>query len=434
MAAIDQHLLKVRSPVDGKEIPYHVSAPNPLPTSPIPLVFLLHDTLADPSSSAFIELAFQTASNWSSALAMGPTALLVQPWGRGNAGWLGPAGRALFDVWNQLEDQFLLPDSAALFGVGAGGCGAIQLAAQFPERFRAVSAVNPWTDERLCLPFGIDDHPVWETDARRSVRPINLALKLAGKSIVLASVPVGDALSALAAKRHFACFVESLEKSGVEWHDFSVEAHPLFDTPPSLDLPRILRNLVESSNAGRSPDREKLSMPPSMFWRSLSIVVGTLGETSEIDAMRRLAERIRDRWLSGEDSCNLAPRDRRLHQEIPIIVDSDAVAESPAGDLVVLGSPRLNLLAARWADRLAVSWPSNESDAFVLLGQAFSNPEAFAVASGSRPDGEDGRVWIVAAGSEAAWIDVDRVRFAFLSDVFIESKPDEILWMNHERG
>jgi hypothetical protein len=433
MTAIDQHLLKIRSPVDGMEIPFHVSAPSPLPKSPIPLVFLLHDSLADPPPGAFIEQTFQTASEWSSILAGGPPTLLVQLWGRGNAGWFGPAGRALFDVWNELEDQFLLTGSAALFGIGSGGCGAIQLSGRFPERFHATAAVNPWSDERLFLPFGIDDHPVWEADARKAVRPTHLASRLVGKAVALAHVPLADAFRTQAAKRHFDCLVQSLNASGTAWRDFSTKVNPFSEKPATVHLPAMLRMLVEPPQASRPVDREKFAPPSALFWRSVSIVVGTLGETSEIDAMRRLAERIRERWLSGEDSCNLAPGDRRLVQEIPIVADSEAVKELPAGDLVVLGSPRLSLLSARWKDRLPISWPSNDSDEFVLLGRAFSNPAGFAAASSARPDGAEGRVWIVAAGSEEAWIDVDRVRFAFLPGVFVQPKPDEILWMNDER-
>src|SRR5688572_4425095 len=155
MASIDQHVLKVRSSVDGREIPFHVSAPSQLPKSPLPFAFLLHDSLVDPSPGAFVEEAFRRAEEWRSALVEGPPALLVQPWGRGNASWFGPAGRALFDVWEELQDHFRIAPTAALLGTGAGGEGAIQLAAHFSSRFSAVAAVNPWTDDRLNLPLGM---------------------------------------------------------------------------------------------------------------------------------------------------------------------------------------------------------------------------------------------------------------------------------------
>lgn len=431
MTAIDQHLLKVRSPIDGKEIPYHVSAPNPLPKTPIPVVFLLHDTLEDPSPAAFIEEAFRSAAEWSAVLSDGPPGLLVQPWGRGNASWFGPAGRALFDVWNQLQDQFLIPSSAVLFGTGSGGTGAIQLAAKFSRRFHAVAAVNPWTDDQLLLPFGIDDHPSWEADARRMVHPVDLAEKLVGKTIALANVPGRNDFSAIAAKRHFGLVTEALGRNGVEWRDFSVKANLFSEAPAAIDLAAIWKMLV-ATNDDKTSSPGRLTYPNSLFWRPLSIVVGTLGETSENGLMQSLAERIRSRWLSGEESSNIAPGDRRLIQEIPIVSDSEAVAETPEGDLVVLGSPRLNLLAAKWADRLPATWPSNESDEFAILGRTFANHSAFAVAKSARPDGEDGNVWIVAAGSEDAWVDVDRVRFSFLPDVFVQPKPGEILWMNHQ--
>jgi pimeloyl-ACP methyl ester carboxylesterase len=429
-AAIDQHLLKVRSPVDGMEIPYHVSAPNPLPSSPLPAVFLLHDALADPSPGAFIEEAFRAAADWKDALADGPPALLVQTWGRGNAAWCGAAGRALFDVWRDLEDQFLLNGFAALVGRGAGGTGALQLAAQFPHRVQAVAALDPWTDERLSLPFGTDDHPAWERDARRSIRPVDLAARFAGRVVLLGHASTGDAFASLTAKRHFDAMTMALAAADVEWQDFSAVNDPFTETKSDLDRGAIWNALARPLHEGRQPGGDHDGSPDSPFWRPLTVVVGTLGETEEVDALRGLAERIGSRWSSGEDSRNLAPGDRRLVQKIPVLDDSEAVAETPDGDLLLLGSPRLHLLAAKWKDRLGVAWPSSESDEFAVLGRTFAHPSALAAVRSKRPDGGDGRVTILTAGSYEAWAEADRLRFAFLPDVFVQAKPGELLWMN----
>ena len=433
MAAIETHVLKVRSSVDGREIPYHVSAPKPLPKTPLPLVFLLHDSLADPSAGAFIEETFRAAANWNKAMADGSPGLLVQSWGRGNGAWFGAGGRALFDVWEQVQDQFVVTAKAAVIGMGAGGTGALQLAAQLPDHFCAVSAINPWVDERLELEIGAAQAPAWESDARAQIRPVDLAPRLTKPAISLARASTGDALGDVVCKRHFRAMAAALEGHELWWRDLSVRARGFgdraeLDVAAHWEFAASPRN-NESSNEWRWPE-----FPDGLFWRPATIVVGTLGETDETEVIRHLAERMRDRWLRGEDSNGVAQGDLRLIQDVTIIEDVQAAADHPAGDLVVLGAPRLNLLAAKWANRLEVAWPNEGADDFSVLGRAFTNPRALAVVRSARPDGENGSVWVVTAPSLEGWVDVDRLRFSFLPDVFVQAKPGEELWMNREES
>jgi pimeloyl-ACP methyl ester carboxylesterase len=427
-----QHSLKFRSSADGRPIPVHVSAPRELLKTRLPVVLLLHDSAVDPSPAAFVEEAFRQAAAWKSAMSESPPGLLVQVWGRGNSAWLGPAGKSLFDVWDELQHHFLMAPTASVIGFGSGGTGALQLAATFPERFHSVAAVNPWTDDRLFLPLGTKDYPVWEAAARKEIRPVDLAAKLTGKQVLVGHAPIGDSFAALAAMRHVEAFRNALTAAGIECRDISVRSNPFSEQHASLDLNAIWRSLACGGEGG---SRKGVEFPRRLFWRPLSIVVGTLGESADSDAMRGFAERLCGRWLSGEDSCHPHLGRRELVKEIPILSDAHAIEETPDGDLVILGSPRLNLLAAKWPDRLAAKWPSKETDEFAILGRTFADPAAFVVARKERPDGHDGETWIASANSTDAWVDLDRLRFAFLPPVFVQPSSGEVLWMEQgERG
>ncbi len=182
----ERHFFKYRSPVDGAEVAFHVVAPAAPPAEPLPVVWLLHDNLPLPTAAEFVEEALKQASAWLPAMQDGAAGLLVQPFGRGNGCWIGPAGRDLFDVRAEVQRRFLVePGSGSLLGVGAGATGALQLAAWFPHEFAAVAALGPWAEDLFDLPWGVDDWPDWEAPQRRALAPRALATNLANLPVWL---------------------------------------------------------------------------------------------------------------------------------------------------------------------------------------------------------------------------------------------------------
>jgi pimeloyl-ACP methyl ester carboxylesterase len=218
MTAIARHLMYFRSSVDGADLPYLVCAPaaESAAAGRLPVVFLLHDHLRDPSPGGFIEEAFRRAAHWESALRSSCPALLIQPFGRGNAGWLGVAARDIFDVWEHVRHAYCCdPDAVSLVGIGAGGTGALQLAGWRPDRFSAIAAIGAWTDDRFDLPIGMSQWPVWEQPQRLAVNPLFLANNLTHMPIYLEHPWWFNGLSGTAGRAHYDAMVAQLSSLGV---------------------------------------------------------------------------------------------------------------------------------------------------------------------------------------------------------------------------
>ncbi|QDU64519.1 hypothetical protein Pan216_54090 [Planctomycetes bacterium Pan216] len=186
MSAIARHVFHYRSSIDGTEQPYVVCAPEERSPEPLPVVFLLHDVLETPTPSEFTEHALREASIWLPDLEAGRCPIFVQPFGRGNGGWLGVGARDLFDVWNELKTQFPCEENAvSLLGVGAGATGALQLASWYPDCFSAVASIGAWTDDRQDLPLGASGRDHWERGQRQAMNPIELVTNLQGIALHL---------------------------------------------------------------------------------------------------------------------------------------------------------------------------------------------------------------------------------------------------------
>lgn len=214
-----RHLFHYRSELDRTDQPYLVSAPVETPrTGRLPILFVLHDTLAEPTPEGFLEAATAEAARWDDALSESRPAVLAFPFGRGNAGWLGAGGRDLFDVWEELADKFPLEDKAALAGIGAGATGALQLATWFPDRFSAVAAVGAWTSEREDLPLGAREWPAWERTQRRAVSPARLACNLAGLGVYLEHPWWIDGADDSASPSHLDALVSELVRFKIPFH------------------------------------------------------------------------------------------------------------------------------------------------------------------------------------------------------------------------
>lgn len=184
---IERSLFHVASSIDGARQPYLVSYPQGHPSSePLPVVVLLHDTLEQPTASHFIEQAFRTAHEWAPAMEKSPPVCLLQPYGRGNAGWIGWGFADLFDALTDLGQRLVCSaDPPMLLGIGMGGTAALQLACWYPDRFTSVAAIAPWTDPGFDLPIGCEEYPDWQQPQLRQLSPASLAGNLAAKPVYL---------------------------------------------------------------------------------------------------------------------------------------------------------------------------------------------------------------------------------------------------------
>lgn len=255
MTQVVRHLFHYRSPLDDQDQPYVVSAPSEMPaTGRLPVIFFLHDTLPEASAGAFTETALREAARWQTILTGARPALLVQPFGRGNAGWIGAGGRDLFDVWKQLAQQFPIEPTAGLLGVGGGATGALLLGCWFPERFSAIAACGAWTDDRLDLPLGAVNWPAWERAQRRALAPRPLAGNLHGLPLHFEHAWWQDGLEGTAPRAHLMSMLEKLENEGISYSSAdSVGALVLRREAPA-DPIRLLNWLLDSP---RTPEHRR---------------------------------------------------------------------------------------------------------------------------------------------------------------------------------
>jgi hypothetical protein len=155
-----RRLIHVRSRLDGRELPLVIAANSAAgrrfddraegrsdAPSIVPLVFL-HDRLPEATVERFLEGAFRIAARWLTTLeSRVEPLLLVQPYERGNGGWLGWPTDDLFQGLAELGRDWPLERSrTALIGLGTGGTAALQLAALFPDHVSRVLAWGPWID------------------------------------------------------------------------------------------------------------------------------------------------------------------------------------------------------------------------------------------------------------------------------------------------
>jgi pimeloyl-ACP methyl ester carboxylesterase len=402
MAEFVQHLLYHPSPLDDVPQPYLVTAPEPLPSRALPVVVWLHDELTEPTPQGFLEHAFAQSAELRSAMNANPPALLVQPFGRGNASWMGPAGADLFAMLDHLDDRFHV-GSVALMGCGAGADGAVQMAAWFPNRFASVALVGGGNDEAAEPSLGGDDGPEWEAAQRQAVTPDPTEVIAAGVPLLLADDRELHEDAAVSQSAHDYVWLFSTE-----------ERQPSGFANPQRSMTWRAR-------------------PMGLFWDRLSIVVGTLADDAEIAELRATAEILRRRWAAGEDSTRFDPGDRTTVVDYRIVADEDFVRDEAAypGSLVALGSPRTNLLLARWAGELPLSWPDGrDSDAFEIAGVRYDDPSAVAFVLAARPNVERGMVYVLTCASPAGLETLARTNFAFFPDYLVRLPNRVLAWGN----
>jgi hypothetical protein len=176
---------------------------------------------------------------------------------------------------------------------------------------------------------------------------------------------------------------------------------------------------------------ERMSGPAfDLFWQGAVFVPGTMGDEAENLALRSFADAMSERWRSGADSTNPYPSNRKAAMEYPVLADSEFVgARSADRNLVVVGSPRTNLLLTRWRTRLPIRWMGDgPPDAFIVRGQTYDDPLDAAFVVCPRPDAPNHYLLIVSPASIAALGAADRVRVAHLPDFLIHRAEKVLAW------
>lgn len=534
------HVCHYRSRVDDADQPYVVTAPDAAPLSTPPAcVVWLHDTLAPATRDQFVEQALAVSHRWRGALEQASTpTILLQPLGRGNAAWLGPGGRDLFDVLEVASAEYGVdPDRVHLVGVGSGGTGALQLAAWFPDLWRSVAACAAAVDDRLGISARSD--AAWESQARESVRTISLARNLAQIPLYLEHPWWADGLEGTAHVDHFDAMVRELKRvearfeavrdrplttrseawprspsdllkwmlsrpspSRNSWQhasftprsrrrgmridrvgpepgpsvvriderqdEFRVRTAGVLDLALQVHKPlgvKLDRDQFTASavldakdpsgwvrfhrlasswsvepplNGAAAPQRVKTAALPGpvldMRWDGVAFVPGTLGDDAENRTMARLAETMRSSWIRGDDSPSLHPADATTLVDYKITPDA-AVADEWASrrHLVVIGTPRTNLLLAKYRAALGCQWPEAAEagasvEPFRVAGRLYNGPRDGLFLLGPNPDFPDRYLFLVTATTVEALAKASLYRTAYMPDYLTYRDAEVRTW------
>ena len=123
----------------------------------------------------------------------------------------------------------------------------------------------------------------------------------------------------------------------------------------------------DAKNSGKSDNVQIVKGPHlpgpvhDLRWEGVTFVVGTMGDDYETRTLERLANSLRLAWTDGSDTTACHPGDRALLVEYAVIADSEVTDELMSRrHLVALGSPRTNMLLARFRGRIGVDWSLRE--------------------------------------------------------------------------
>lgn len=337
MTGIARHLFRLTSPLDGRPQPYLVCAPEPLPAAPPPMIILLHDLLDSPTAEGFIEEAYRMADEWIEPMSQGGPALVLVPFGRGNGGWIGPGGADLVALLDRLPNQFPVdPDAISVCGLGAGGTGALLLAAWFADLFSAVAAIGAWTDANLDLPAGSSAWPEWELAQRSAVSPLSLAENLRHLPVHLEHPWWRTGVGATAAPEHTAHLLDALKELGcpVRFPDADAAADGFRRESPR-DRYALFRWLIEQK---RRPLPERCSLAtyvPRIANASMFRITGRKYATPPARVDCRWdghVARLKTRGVSELELClppgTLVEGIRVDRQDLPALATNDGAVEA----------------------------------------------------------------------------------------------------------
>jgi hypothetical protein len=238
--------------------------------------------------------------------------------------------------------------------------------------------------------------------------------------------------------------VVSIQTSGCA--EIGVEV--LSDKPIRLDRRRYpVEAGSTSSNAGRTwirfqhrgdrwqkisatePFDHQASGGPimQMRWDGIVFVPGTLGDDLETRTLRRVAEELQKRWTLGEDVPAVDETNHAAVVRYDIVADGEITDDMMSRrHVVVIGSPRSNLLLARYHGRLGCEWPAPSEmndgsiDPFRFRGETYAQRSAGMVLLGPHPE-FTGRYFFVITGTSADSI-------AQATRLRLHLSPDFVIW------
>lgn len=245
------------SRLDDVEQPLVISIPDGV-RSPIPAVILLHDTLPAATRECFVDIALAEAARWQSHLAEAqePIALL-QPFGRGNGGWLGPGGTDLFEALEHSHRQFPIDGQRILLaGLGAGATGALQLACWFPNHWSALALAGAVAEQNDDPP-----HP-WEQIARQTQNIVPLLKNLADMKVRVEHPWWFDGLMGTPYRDHFDRLVALLTRASISFEVAESNPGLVPRTEWPSDIPSLLDWFLPTSPAERKSTRSHRTYSP----------------------------------------------------------------------------------------------------------------------------------------------------------------------------
>lgn len=366
-----------RSELDGSVQPYAVFAPAALADGmPRPLVTALHGFGED----AFTW--FETTTLRERCEARGWIA--VCPLGRGNTGYERAGERDVLDVLERTRRS--LPVDARrlhLLGAGMGGTGTWLLSLRHPRLFATATVISGYGDLNqidLFTLLGYDPEERADFESRNPVKLLRPDLDTAYRvahgerdnvvSVVNARV-MHDALQTLGVSHEF--HIDPLGDAGTRFWDS--ELAPGFE--------HMARHAREKDGVVEASLFETAGGPvAACFERGpWAIVYGTQGEGSDAD--RRSAEQLALEWQA------------RFLGIPRLVADASVSAAMQAEfDFLLVGTPRTNLLLARWETGLPVR---HEEEGFTVNGRFYPGHK-FGVLYAARNPEFEGRSMVVASG------------------------------------
>jgi len=171
-----------------------------------------------------------------------------------------------------------------------------------------------------------------------------------------------------------------------------------------------------------------------MRWDRVAFVVGTMGDDYETRTAERLAESMKLSWTDGSDSTSFHPGDRSSLVQYDVLADAEVTEElMQSRHLVLIGTPRTNMLLARFRGRIAVDWPVIDDveeglDPFRIADKTYKDRQEGLFLLTANPDSL-ARYLLVVTGTSAeaiAW--GARFRTAYLPDYLVYRGTDVRQW------
>ncbi|MBX9656696.1 hypothetical protein K2Y11_24020 [bacterium] len=171
-----------------------------------------------------------------------------------------------------------------------------------------------------------------------------------------------------------------------------------------------------------------------MRWDRVAFVVGTMGDDYETRTAERLAESIKLKWTDGSDSASFHPGDRTSLVQYDVLADAEVTDElMQSRHLVVIGTPRTNMLLARFQSRIGVEWTTSEEveegiDSFRIGGKTYKDRQEGLFLLTANPEAPTHYLLVVTGTTPEALASAARFRTNYLPDYVVYRGSDVRQW------